>query len=126
MYLVRTRRQWVALANAISLRAGYGGRVPGARSYPWRSMFQPDGADLRPRAAIAGELARLGHDGAAPVVPYCTRGVRSSFAAAVLTWAGFDVRNFVGAPPPAFVNFVPLLQLVLLPIMAYARQAAEA
>ena len=86
--------------------------MPGSHHFHWRTMFQPDGADLRPRASITAELVELGYNGTEPVVPYCTRGIRSSFAAAVLTWAGFDVRNFVGAhsSPPGKVG--PLVKHV--------------
>ena len=92
-------RQKDEFEGAAPYGSEYGGRVPGSVSYPWRGAFDASN-ELRPRATIRAELAALGyHDGVA-LVTYCTRGVRSAFLTAILTWAGYDVGNYVGARRP--------------------------
>lgn len=60
--------------------AAYGGHVPGARSLPWRSIAA--GAAVPPSAA--------------PVVVYCTGGVRSAFVWMLLAAEGRPARHYDG------------------------------
>jgi hypothetical protein len=69
--------------------------VPGSHSFHWSSAFATDGK-LLPEDQIRGRLRDFGYQEGMTVVTYCTRGIRSSFLAAVLTCAGFNVTNYAG------------------------------
>mmetsp|Transcript_42200 Transcript_42200/g.107908 ORF Transcript_42200/g.107908 Transcript_42200/m.107908 type:complete len:361 (+) Transcript_42200:242-1324(+) len=74
-----------------------GGHIPGAKSYPWRSVFDA-GGNLRPAAAITSDLAALGVRNDTVIIPYCTGGIRSGYLYAVLRWAGLNrVANYDGS-----------------------------
>lgn len=98
IFIVDARRD-DEFRGAAPFGSDYGGRVPGSKSYPWRSAFDENN-ELRPRETIREELIALGFRDGMSLVTYCTRGVRSGFLTAILTWAGFDVGNYAGARPP--------------------------
>lgn len=62
--------------------AARGGRVPGARSAPWRSVLAGDLPDLPPGASV---------------VAYCTGGVRSALVTLYLRERGVNVANYDGS-----------------------------
>ncbi|MCB9506844.1 MAG: sulfurtransferase [Myxococcales bacterium] len=81
-------------AGAVLYGEARGGHVPGARNVPWRSLLADDGSRL-PAQEVA---ARVGAAPTESVVVYCTGGVRSAFAWALLVDAGFvDVANYAGS-----------------------------
>jgi len=87
---VRTSAEFDGATPFDSVR---GGHVPGARHLDWQALFDTDGR-LLPRE----ELERLLPDSSQPVVAYCTGGVRSGFAYAVMRALGRDnVANYAGS-----------------------------
>lgn len=69
-----------------------GGHIPGARHVVWTDFL--DGSDLVDRDRARELLGPID----APVVAYCTGGVRSGFVYAVARWAGYeDVANYAGS-----------------------------
>ncbi len=86
-----------------------GGHVPGAAHLHYRDLLTPQGF-LRPVAELQSLLAERGAQPAAPIVVYCTGGVRSGWFVAALSALGYaDVRNYPGSmwawaagPPEAF------------------------
>jgi thiosulfate/3-mercaptopyruvate sulfurtransferase len=71
-----------------------GGHVPGARHLHWTELLADDGTVLSPSAVR--DLVGVGVD--VPVVAYCTGGVRSAFAWAVLEHAGYThAANYAGS-----------------------------
>lgn len=71
-----------------------GGHVPGAHTLHWKRLLGPDGR-LRPEPELRQLLGPW--SGRAPVVAYCTGGVRSAFVVAVLTHLGIPARNYDGS-----------------------------
>ncbi len=73
-----------------------GGHVPGAKLVPWTTLMQ-DGRVL-PRERLRKRIEGIGLTADRPTVAYCTGGVRSAFAVAVLVEAGFEnVANYDGS-----------------------------
>lgn len=74
-----------------------GGHLPGALPLHYRELLTGSGY-LRPRAELDALLAGRGITAGAPVVVYCTGGVRSGWFVAALTALGHaDVRNYPGS-----------------------------
>ncbi len=74
-----------------------GGHMPGAIGLYYKDLLDAQGA-LRPRAELQQELTAAGITPDKAIVPYCTGGVRSGFAAAVLTELGYArVANYDGS-----------------------------
>ncbi|MCA9541478.1 MAG: sulfurtransferase [Myxococcales bacterium] len=74
-----------------------GGHLPGAVHLHYKSLLTEDGY-LRPRAEVEALLAERGVGRDAPVVVYCTGGVRSGWFVAVLVELGYaDARNYAGS-----------------------------
>lgn len=74
-----------------------GGHVPGAVHLHYKALLTGQGF-LRPRPELEAALADRGIARGAPVVVYCTGGVRSGWFVAALTALGFeDVRNYPGS-----------------------------
>jgi thiosulfate/3-mercaptopyruvate sulfurtransferase len=68
-------------AGSNAYAAAYGGHVPGAANVPWRTL--PEGVPVG--------------DPTAPMVVYCTGGVRSGFAWMWLSAQGYTVANYDGS-----------------------------
>jgi thiosulfate/3-mercaptopyruvate sulfurtransferase len=101
--ITRNRDRWVLLdvrtpaefTGSTPYGEARGGHIPGALNIHWKKLLSSRG-DLKPLSDIR---SLLGAQGVAPdaevVVVYCTGGVRSAFAQAVLIHAGFpQVRNY--------------------------------
>ncbi|MCK6505064.1 sulfurtransferase [Myxococcota bacterium] len=74
-----------------------GGHLPGAVHLWFADLLDAQGF-LRPRAELQAELAARGITPDKQVVPYCTGGVRSGFAVAVLEELGFPhAANYDGS-----------------------------
>ena len=65
-----------------------GGHLPGAEHLWFQDILRPDGT-LRDRAELSAQLASMGLTPDKQVVAYCTGGVRSGFAYAVLRELGY-------------------------------------
>lgn len=97
--------EWVLLdtrsprefAGATPYGESRGGRIPGAKSFPLQKLRRDDGR-LRSPEAILSDLAQLDIDRDTPVVTYCTGGVRSAFAVAMLVHVGIAIaKNYAGS-----------------------------
>lgn len=97
---VKQSRQVIDVRTAVEFHGATpygearGGHIPGARNLDWRSLF-----DDRGRATSAARLQRdletLHIDPREDIVVYCTCGVRSAMAAAVMASRGaLRVRNY--------------------------------
>lgn len=73
-----------------------GGHIPGAQGLWYKELLAKDGR-LLPRAEIERLLAAKGVRRGAPVVVYCTGGIRSGWVTTVLTDLGYAVRNYAGS-----------------------------
>ena len=90
----RTRAEWNGATPYFEAR---GGHIPGARSLEWKTLVSPSGM-VRPAHELAGLLTAVGAHPDTPIIVYCTGGVRSAFAWAVLRSLGYrDIRNFDGS-----------------------------
>jgi thiosulfate/3-mercaptopyruvate sulfurtransferase len=70
------------------------GRIPGAKHIWFKDFYTPDGFLLNP-AQVRARLEAIGYESDAPVITYCTGGIRSGFAVVMLLIAGYDnVRNY--------------------------------
>ncbi len=84
-------------AGATPYGEARGGHVPGAVGLWYGSLTGPDGR-LLPEAELRGVLAAAGLGPGRPIIAYCTGGVRSGFAYAVLRELGYaDVANYDGS-----------------------------
>ena len=95
---VRSLEEWRGATPYFEAR---GGHIPGAAHLDWRQLLDGDGR-LRPGPALRQALAALGLDEPAreerEIIVYCTGGVRSAFAWAVLRDLGYRrVRNYDGS-----------------------------
>lgn len=87
---VRTRDEFEGATPHGSVR---GGHLPGAQHLDWQAFFDDDG-----RLLPEEELERLLPEPEQRVVAYCTGGVRSGFAYAVMRALGRDnVGNYAGS-----------------------------
>ena len=73
-----------------------GGHIPGAAHVPWQQLVVA-ATGPEPETAIRGLLTAAGVPEGAPVVAYCTDGVRSAMAVAALTAAGVIAANHDGS-----------------------------
>lgn len=74
-----------------------GGHLPGAVGLHYQELLDAQGR-LLPRDQLQGLLSARGITPDKQIVPYCTGGVRSGFAAAVLTELGYPrVANYDGS-----------------------------
>jgi len=74
-----------------------GGHLPGAVGLHYKDLLDAQGR-LRPEAELRSLLEGAGITPEKRVVPYCTGGVRSALAVAVLTELGYgDVANYDGS-----------------------------
>ncbi|MBL9008977.1 MAG: sulfurtransferase [Myxococcales bacterium] len=95
---VRSETEWRGATPYFEAR---GGHIPGALSLDWRQLLDENGR-LRDAAALRQALAALGvrspdREGR-EIIVYCTGGVRSAFAWAVLRHLGYaQVRNYDGS-----------------------------
>jgi thiosulfate/3-mercaptopyruvate sulfurtransferase len=91
---VRTRAEFDGATPYWSKR---GGHVPGARHLDWKTLIGDDGR-LLPVDALRDRLGALGLRPDAPIIAYCTGGVRSAFVEAALMHAGFTrAANYDGS-----------------------------
>lgn len=69
-----------------------GGHIPGAVSYHWENVFDPDGSgNLKPIKELIREFEEIGYeDKNQSVVIYCTSGVRAGFLYSVFKWIGHE------------------------------------
>jgi thiosulfate/3-mercaptopyruvate sulfurtransferase len=87
---VRTDEEW---RGARKYGEARGGHLPGARHVPWTRLLD-DAGRVRSPDEVRAVLLAAGIGPRDRVITYCTGGVRSAFAWAVLTSAGFGVRNY--------------------------------
>lgn len=74
-----------------------GGHLPGAVGLHYKQLLDSQGR-LRPEAELRALLSQAGITPDRQIVPYCTGGVRSAFAAAVLEELGYaSVANYDGS-----------------------------
>jgi thiosulfate/3-mercaptopyruvate sulfurtransferase len=74
-----------------------GGHLPGAVGLHYKALLDGQGR-LRPEAELRAILGQSGITADQVIVPYCTGGVRSAFAAAVLEELGYPhVANYDGS-----------------------------
>ena len=73
-----------------------GGHVPGAKHLYYKDLMDKNGLVL-PASAISEKLASLGIGENDSIVAYCTGGVRSAFATAVLQDRGYEAVNYTGS-----------------------------
>jgi thiosulfate/3-mercaptopyruvate sulfurtransferase len=89
----RTRAEW---SGAQLHGEARGGHLPGARSLPIQELFDDQGF-LLPRNAAKAALSAACVPLDQPVIAYCTGGVRSALACAVLTHLGHTrAQNYDG------------------------------
>jgi thiosulfate/3-mercaptopyruvate sulfurtransferase len=81
-------RTWVEFAGATLFGEARGGHIPGASHRAWSDLLANDGSGLASGLALPTDR---------PVLVYCTGGVRSAFAWALLHDAGYDVTNYPGS-----------------------------
>lgn len=92
---VRSRAEWDGATPYFEAR---GGHIPGAAHLPWQGLFDEAGRVLPPARLRALVRDAIGADPAgAPLILYCTGGVRSAMAWAALCSAGLEVRNYDGS-----------------------------
>lgn len=72
------------------------GHFPGARNLDWHELLSAGGRALT-TADARNRIARAGLDPDRPLILYCSGGVRSAEAWAVLAGAGLSVRSFDGS-----------------------------
>lgn len=72
-----------------------GGHIERAVHLEWRDLIADDG--LLDEATVRSELAAIGISRDTSVVTYCTGGVRSAFAVAVLEHLGIHASNYDGS-----------------------------
>lgn len=77
----------------------FGGRVPGAVSVPFTSVYAPDGSGaLAPAEALRDQFLAAGLQPGVRTVTYCQMGMRAAVVAAALEAAGFaDVAVYDGS-----------------------------
>ena len=73
-----------------------GGHVPGAMHLYYKDFMDENGLVL-PASAVSEKLAALGIGENDSIVAYCTGGVRSAFATAVLQDQGYKAVNYTGS-----------------------------
>jgi thiosulfate/3-mercaptopyruvate sulfurtransferase len=73
------------------------GHLPGAVHFYFKDLLDAKGY-LLPRTQIIAQLNNLGINRDAPIVTYCTGGIRSAFFVTVLADLGFtNVKNYAGS-----------------------------
>lgn len=91
---VRSREEFYGATPYLEAR---GGHIPGARHLDWRAALD-DSGKLRSDAELQAIFTPLGIDENSEVIVYCTGGVRSAFAWAILRRLGVrHVRNYDGS-----------------------------
>ena len=90
---VRSDEEWAGATPYWEARPGH---LPGARHLPWTSLLDERGRRL-PDNVLRARLRAVGIDGTKPIVTYCTGGVRSAFAWAVLASLALAVANYDGS-----------------------------
>jgi len=71
-----------------------GGRLPGAVSLPWNSVFEANGR-MRTPDGLRQLLAKAGIKPGDDIIAYCTKGIRSAHLTLVLKELGYSkVRNY--------------------------------
>jgi thiosulfate/3-mercaptopyruvate sulfurtransferase len=86
-------RERVEYEGRVKYGESRGGHIPGAQHLWWADLIGADGA-IPGRHALTARLKALGVTPNAPVVAYCTGGVRSGFVFAVLYALGYDAQNY--------------------------------
>jgi thiosulfate/3-mercaptopyruvate sulfurtransferase len=86
-------RERVEFEGRVKYGESRGGHMPGATHLWWHDLIGADGA-LPGAKALAATFKARGITKERPVVAYCTGGVRSGFAFAVLYALGYDAQNY--------------------------------
>ncbi len=89
----REEREFI---GAVPYGEARGGHLPGAVHIYYKELIGKSG-EILPQEEVQNLLRKKGIDGKKTIVTYCSGGVRSAFATAVLVSSGFKVLNYPGS-----------------------------